>query len=192
MTLKYDLWLESGSVLTGLLVDEVADQIRAGKASLTSDCCESGKKTIRSVRLTVPGIDAQVQRGNSAPKRCSAGAIMMTTEPAPGGLRVVERREIITAECAFGMNIFKDLFIGVRDFFGGRSKATQKTLRDSRKTVLSELANEASEVGANAVIGVSISYSEFSGQGKSMMFVVASGTAVVVEPENRAKEKVKS
>jgi len=87
----------------------------------------------------------------------------------------------VTAECAFGMNLFRDLFAGVRDIFGGRSGATQKVLRDSRKKVLEELRIEARELGANAVIGVSLSYSEFSGQGKSMLFIVASGTAVVID-----------
>lgn len=44
-----------------------------------------------------------------------------------------------------------------------------------------ELRKEAEELGANAVIGVRLDYSEFSGGGKSMLFLVASGTAVVVE-----------
>ena len=76
-------------------------------------------------------------------------AILLTTETAPN-LNITERIEIVTAECAFGMNIFKDLFAGVRDIVGGRSEAVQKTMRDSRKTVLYELKKEAYEVGAKA------------------------------------------
>ena len=45
------------------------------------------------------------------------------------------------------MNIFKDLFAGVRNVVGGRSEAVQKTMRDSRRTVLYELKKEAYEVG---------------------------------------------
>ena len=104
-------------------------------------------------------------------------AIILTTEGAPD-LEIIERIEIITAECAFGMNLFKDFFAGVRDIVGGRSKSTQNVLRDARKTVLGELKKEAFSVGANAVVGVDLDYSEFSGGGKSMLFVVASGTAV--------------
>ncbi|WP_370980216.1 YbjQ family protein [Agaribacterium sp. ZY112] len=106
--------------------------------------------------------------------------IVLTTETSPD-LEIEERIEIITAECAFGMNIFKDLFAGVRDIVGGRSKATQGVLRDARKTVLSELRKEAYSIGANAVIAVDLDYNEFSGGGKSMLFVVASGTAVKVK-----------
>lgn len=106
-------------------------------------------------------------------------AIMLTTETAPN-INITERIEVITAECAFGMNIFKDLFAAVRDIVGGRSEAVQKTLRDSRKTVLYELKKEAHRVGANAVVGIDLDYMELS-TGGSMILMVASGTAVIVE-----------
>ena len=85
-----------------------------------------------------------------------------------------------TAECAFGMNIFKDLFAGIRDIVGGRSEAVQNTMRDSRRTALYELKKEAHMVGANAVVGVDLDYMEMSTAG-SMVLLVASGTAVVIE-----------
>jgi uncharacterized protein YbjQ (UPF0145 family) len=106
-------------------------------------------------------------------------AIVVTTETAPN-LKITKRIEIVTAECAFGMNIFKDLFAGVRDIVGGRSEAVQKTMRDSRKTALYELKKEAYEVGANAVVGVDLDYVELS-SARSMVMLVASGTAVVIE-----------
>lgn len=108
-------------------------------------------------------------------------AIMLTTETAPN-LNITKRIEVITAECAFGMNIFKDLFAAVRDVVGGRSEAVQKTMRDSRQTVLYELKKEAHRVGANAVVGIDLDYMEMSSAG-SMVLLVASGTAVIVEEE---------
>jgi uncharacterized protein YbjQ (UPF0145 family) len=107
--------------------------------------------------------------------------IVLTTAPGVDGFRVARTLEIITAECAFGMNIFRDFFAGIRDFVGGRSLATQKVLRDARRTCLTEFRREADELGADAVIAVSLTYSEFSGQEKSMLFLVASGTAVQLE-----------
>ena len=104
--------------------------------------------------------------------------IILTTENNPQDLHVEERIEIITAECVLGMNIFRDFFAGIRDIVGGRSAASQKILRDARKICLSELKIEAHSLGADAVIGVDLDYSEFSGSGKSMLFIVASGTAV--------------
>ena len=106
-------------------------------------------------------------------------AIVLTTESAPN-LNITKRIEIVTAECAFGMNIFKDLFAGVRDIVGGRSEAVQQTMRDSRRTALYELKREAHAVGANAVVGVDLDYVELSAAG-SMVLLVASGTAVRIE-----------
>ena len=106
-------------------------------------------------------------------------SIVLTTESAPN-LNITKRIEIVTAECAFGMNMFKDLFAGVRNIVGGRSEAVQKTMRDARRTALYELKKEAYEVGANAVVGVDLDYVELSNAG-SMVMLVASGTAVVIE-----------
>ena len=87
--------------------------------------------------------------------------------------------EVVSAECVYGMHIFKDFFAGVRDVFGGRSKAIQDTLRDARKTALAELRREALMVGGDAIIGVALDYHEISGGGKNgMIMLVASGTAV--------------
>lgn len=112
-----------------------------------------------------------------------AANLIVTTEMAMPEYKVTQRIEVITAECVFGMNMFKDFFAGITDFLGGRSKSSQKVLRDARRTALTELRREALIVGANAVIGVDLDYSEISGDGKSMLFVVVSGTAVTVEPK---------
>ena len=102
-------------------------------------------------------------------------------------MTITKRIEVVPAECAFGMNIFKDLFADVRDIVGGRSEAVQKTMRDSRRTTLYELKREAYEVGANAVVGVDLDYVELSSSG-SMVMLVASGTAVVIEETDDASQ----
>lgn len=107
-------------------------------------------------------------------------SILLTTE-SNHNLKINKRLDIISSECAFGMNLFKDFFTGMRDIFGGRSNTTQDTLRKARTTVLDELKKEAYILGANAVIGVDLKYSEFSGGGKSMLFIVATGTAVIID-----------
>ena len=108
--------------------------------------------------------------------------VIVTTAPTIESFRVVKTIEVISAECAFGINIFRDLAAGVTDIFGGRSTSVQKVLRDARRTALQELKIEAASIGANAVIATSLDYSEFTGKGTSMLFLVASGTAVIVEP----------
>ena len=107
-----------------------------------------------------------------------AQQVLLTTETSVN-FEIKERLEIVTAECAFGMQIFKDLFAGVRDIVGGRSAAVQQTLRDSRQVALLELKKEAVLVGGNAVVGVDLNYVELSSAG-SMILLVASGTAVKI------------
>lgn len=121
-----------------------------------------------------------VKIGNYSSNRLS-NKIILTTAPYIDGFRVIETLDIITSECVFGMNIIRDMFAAISDIFGGRSQASQKVLRDARVTCLRELRREATEMGANAVIAVDLDYSEFSGGGKSMLFLVASGTAVKIE-----------
>ncbi|MBA4092602.1 MAG: hypothetical protein C0489_00815 [Candidatus Accumulibacter sp.] len=114
--------------------------------------------------------------------------MQITTAHSIEGYRVVKTVDVITAECVFGLNVFKDFFMGLTDFFGGRSSTAQDALRDARKKCLQELKKEALSLGANAVIAISLDYSEFSGKGNSMLFLVASGTAVVVEPNQAVCE----
>ncbi|MCY3822879.1 MAG: heavy metal-binding domain-containing protein [Nitrospinae bacterium] len=119
---------------------------------------------------------------NEIVDRC-ASKITLTTAFSIANREIEREIEVVSAECVFGMNIFRDFFAGVTDIFGGRSGATQNVLRDARRTVLTELRREALIVGADAVIGVDLDYSEFSGKMKSMLFLVASGTAVKLKPE---------
>ncbi|MGH7467225.1 MAG: YbjQ family protein [Longimicrobiales bacterium] len=115
-------------------------------------------------------------------KLARASAIVLTTADRLEGFRVTETLEVISAECAFGLDLFGDFFASLTDLFGGRSATTQTALRDARKKCLAELRAEAALIDADAVIAVDLDYSEFSGAGKSMLFMVASGTAVKIVP----------
>ena len=66
---------------------------------------------------------------------------------------------------------------------GGRSEAVQATMRDARETVLYELKREAHQLGANAVVAVSLNYTQIGDQGLNMILLVAVGTAVYLAEE---------
>lgn len=108
--------------------------------------------------------------------------ITLTTE-ATHDLRISKRVEIISSEVVVGMNIFKDFFAGVRNVVGGRSQTIQTALRDIRIQALDELKREAFRVGADAVVGVNLSYQEIGATGSTMLFVVATGTGVRLDTE---------
>ena len=113
-----------------------------------------------------------------------ADKVKLTTAFGFTNYEITDEITIVTSECVFGMNIFRDFFAGMSDFFGGRSSASQKVLRDARETCLRELKKEAYEIGADGVIGIDLDYSEISGKGKGMLFLVASGTAVKLKPKS--------
>jgi uncharacterized protein YbjQ (UPF0145 family) len=116
------------------------------------------------------------------PLDAAAKHVLLTTGPQFGNGQKFHEVDVVTAECVLGMNVFRDVLAGLRDVVGGRSATTQNALRDLRKTCLSELKLEAHALGADGVISVDLDYSEFSGGGKSMLFLVASGTAVKFTP----------
>jgi uncharacterized protein YbjQ (UPF0145 family) len=103
--------------------------------------------------------------------------MIVTTTPSIEGRRIVQYLGIVAGEAVIGANVFRDLFAGIRDVIGGRSGAYEKTLREARQVAIDELMLEASALGADAVVGVSVDFEGGVHQG-SMMMVAASGTAV--------------
>ncbi len=104
-------------------------------------------------------------------------ALLVTTHSVPGR-EVREAVGIVSAECVLGINVFRDFLGGIRDIVGGRSGTHQKALREARDACLEELAQAAGQLGADAVVGIDMDYSEISGGGKGMVLLVATGTAV--------------
>lgn len=153
-----------------------------GKAGFMFDTCDEcvAANNLKADAEAAAGT-AEEQRQRLAAK-AALDAVVVSTAPSLEGYRIVRTIDVISAECVFGMNLFRDFFASLTDVFGGRSEASQKILRDSRRQCMYELRKEAVELGANAVIGVDLDYSEFSGGGKSMLFLVATGTAVAIEP----------
>lgn len=103
--------------------------------------------------------------------------MILTTTPTIEGRPIADYRGIVTGEAILGANIFKDLFAGIRDIVGGRSGAYEQELAKARTIAMEEMAALASQLGADAVVGIDLDY-ETVGQGGSMLMVTASGTAV--------------
>ncbi len=103
--------------------------------------------------------------------------MLMTTTPSLDGKKISAYLGIITGEAIVGANIFRDLFAGIRDIVGGRSAAYEKELRKARELAFAELETAASQLGADAVVGVDLDY-EVLGEKNGMLMVSVSGTAV--------------
>lgn len=106
--------------------------------------------------------------------------MLVTTTNGIEGRRVIEYKGIVFGEVISGVDFIKDFAAGLSNFFGGRSKSYEGELIEAREGAIREMEARASEIGANAIIGVDIDY-EVLGQGGNMLMVTASGTAVVIE-----------
>ena len=105
--------------------------------------------------------------------------MIVSTTNAVEGQPVQQYLGIVTGEAILGANIFRDLFAGIRDIVGGRSAAYEQELRKARDLAIAEMAQQAQERGATAVIGVDLDYETIQvGGGGGMLMVTASGTAV--------------
>ena len=106
--------------------------------------------------------------------------MIITTTPSVEGKRIVAYKGIVFGEVISGVNFIKDFAAGLSNFFGGRSASYEDELIHARENAIQEMEQRASQLGANAVVGVDIDY-EVLGANNGMLMVTASGTAVVCE-----------
>ena len=102
-----------------------------------------------------------------------------STTPSIQGKDITNYHGVVTGEAILGANIFKDLFASIRDIVGGRSAAYEQELQKARIIAFEEMSQKASELGANAIVGIDIDYETVGAQG-GMLMVSVSGTAVTL------------
>ena len=101
------------------------------------------------------------------------------TTPSVEGREAEAVLGLVSADCAYGMNVFRDIFASFRDLVGGRSQAVEKVLKDAKTAVQQEMSEQAKSMGANAIVGVDFDFNELDGGGKNgMLLVSGTGTAV--------------
>lgn len=105
--------------------------------------------------------------------------MILSTTPTIEGRPILEYKGVVTGETIIGANMFKDFFASIRDIVGGRAGSYEKVLRQAKDTAMQEMISRASQLGANAIVGIDIDY-ETIGQNNSMMMVAVSGTAVSI------------
>lgn len=103
--------------------------------------------------------------------------MIVTTTNVIEGRPVQEYLGVINAQSIIGANMFKDIFAGIRDLIGGRSKTYERVLEEAKEDALRELTQRAQSIGANAIVGVDLDF-ETVGASASMLMVIATGTAV--------------
>lgn len=106
--------------------------------------------------------------------------MIITTTPSVEGKHIVRYCGIVCGEVVAGVDFVRDFAAGLSNFFGGRSGSYEDELIKARTEAIGEMGRRAEEMGANAVVGVSLDY-EVLGANNGMLMATASGTAVTLE-----------
>jgi uncharacterized protein YbjQ (UPF0145 family) len=105
--------------------------------------------------------------------------IIVTTEQI-AGQRVVETKGQVFGLVVRSRGLGGNIMAGLRSIGGGEITEYTEMLEDARRHAIDRLVQNATAMGANAVLRMQFDSSEI---GNTMSEIVAYGTAVVVEPE---------
>ena len=107
----------------------------------------------------------------------TSGIILSNTEEIPGR-RIVEFYGVVTGNTVRAKHVGRDLMAGLKNIVGGELKGYTELLHDSREEATNRMVQQATSMGANAVVNVRYATSSVA-QGAAELF--AYGTAVRVE-----------
>lgn len=94
------------------------------------------------------------------------------------GKRIVKHLGMVQGSTVRAKHAGRDIMASFKNIFGGELKGYTELLSESRDEAISRLQQQASSLGANAVVNVRFSTSSIAA-GASEIFVY--GTAVIVE-----------
>lgn len=108
---------------------------------------------------------------------------MVTTAFELPGFRVVRNLGVVRGITVRSRSIFGTIGAGLQTLVGGNITLYTKLCEQSRQEAFEILIQHASEVGANAIIGMRYDANEVQ---QGVTEVLAYGTAVIVEPLEQA------
>jgi uncharacterized protein YbjQ (UPF0145 family) len=109
--------------------------------------------------------------------------MIITTTPYVAGHRVVETKGQVFGLVVRSRGLGGNLVASLRSIAGGEIHEYTSLLEDTRRQAIDRMVQNATLVGANAVLSFRFDSSELAG---TMSEIVAYGTAVVVAPDTAA------
>ena len=105
--------------------------------------------------------------------------MIIATAPFIAGHRVIETKGQVFGLVVRSRGLGGNIMAGLRSLGGGEIHEYTSLLEDARRQAVDRLVQNATLMGANAVISMRFDSSELAG---TMSEIVAYGTGVVVEP----------
>jgi uncharacterized protein YbjQ (UPF0145 family) len=111
--------------------------------------------------------------------------MIVTTTPFVAGHLVVESKGQVFGLVVRSRGLAGNISAGLRSLIGGEIREYTELLEDTRRQALDRMVQNATLMGANAVISMRFDSSELN---NSMSEIVAYGTAVVLEADPSAPQ----
>lgn len=106
--------------------------------------------------------------------------MILTTIEQIAGYTIDRYVGLVNSNQVIGVNLLSEWVASITDVIGGTSGTFRRQLDRVYGDVLSSMSAKATEMRANAIVGVRMDFDEISAKGKSMFMLTAQGTAVVV------------
>jgi len=107
--------------------------------------------------------------------------MLIATTPFVAGWRVVETKGHVFGLVVRSRGLGGNIMAGLRSLGGGEITEYTSLLEDTRRQAIDRLVQNATMMGANAVISMRFDSTELAG---TMSEIVAYGTAVVLAPDS--------
>lgn len=111
--------------------------------------------------------------------------MIVSTAPFVAGHRVVETKGQTFGLVVRSRGMAGNIAAGLRSIVGGEIHEYTQLLEDTRRQAIDRMVQNATLMGANAVISMRFDSSELAG---TMSEIVAYGTAVVITPDAGAAQ----
>jgi len=167
--------------------DSLTDDLRTGRLA------QSGFEQLAELasKLDNPRVAQEIQAGwesgvllatqktEAAAARSALVAMMVTSGFDFAGYRILSYFGFVSSEVVMGMGLFRGIGADFANFFGAESESLGTKMSEAKGAAFMRLRRQVQELGGNAIIGADLDYTMF---GTSLVGVIASGTAVSIEP----------
>jgi len=143
------------------------------------NCAEIEPQKIEETKLTFPQSIEETE--NELKKLEEAKQMLITTTDSIEGKEILEYRGIVVRQVFMGVNLFPNIFSGIRNILGGRSNNTEAEFNKAKDFLLEELARDAVKSGGNAIVGLRIVIENDGITRGNAFMLLGTGTAVLLE-----------
>lgn len=139
--------------------------------------------------MNCPNCGAMVSGDDKYCSSCGASiseeatSFILTTTPSIEGYKIKKVLGVVTGLTPRTRGVLGKFVAGIESMFGGEVTAFTTELEKARIEAIERVKAKAIRMGANALVGLDLETSDMGFQ-MGIIVISATGTAVIVEPEN--------